>query len=247
MKEPKKSGVKRLGDFLAGKGFYIVLFLCVAAIGVSGYFLLTTPSGEGKPVAGNTQLTVTVPPTATPTLPAVATQTPAPTATPTPTPAPTPTPKSTPTPTPEPSVEPTPAALVFTWPLKGQVLADYSLEVLAYDETMGDWRTHSGIDIAGSLGAQVIAAADGTVAQVMEHPLMGTMVVIDHGQGIVSTYANLAAKPTVTEGDSVTTGMVIGAVGETAVAESGRATHLHFEMTKDGEPVDPVSLLPEIL
>lgn len=246
MKEPKKSGVKRLGDFLAGKGFYIVLFLCVAAIGISGYFLLTTPTGELEPVAGATQLTVTPPPTAAPSPSASLTPSASPTAAPSPTPAPTP--KATPTPTPAPTPTPTPkpAALVFTWPLKGEVLADYSLEVLAYDETMGDWRTHSGVDIAGELGSQVLAAADGTVSQVMDHPLMGTMVTIDHGQGLTSTYANLAARPTVEEGDSVTTGMVIGAVGDTAAAESGRAAHLHLEMTQDGEPVDPVSLLPQL-
>lgn len=247
MMKEKKSGAKRLGDFLAGKGFYIVLLLCVAAIGISGYFLLTSPTAS-EPVAGATQLTVTPTPLPSPTLPAVATPSPAPspTATATPAPSPTATPTPTPKPTPSPTPEPTPAALVFTWPLKGEVLADYSLEVLAYDPTMGDWRTHSGLDIAGSLGSQVMATADGTVTQLIDHPLMGTMLTIDHGQGLTSTYANLAATPTVQVGDSVTTGMVLGAVGDTAAAESGRPAHLHFEMAQDGEPVDPVSLLPAL-
>ena len=106
----KKGGLGRLGDFLAGKGFYIVLFLCVAAIGISGYFLLTDSFQPTQTVANPTQIVVTPPP-ATPT-PALPTITPAPTPTPvpaTPTPAPaTPSPALTPTPTPTPA--PTPAA-----------------------------------------------------------------------------------------------------------------------------------------
>ena len=61
MKEPIKD---RIGDFMAGKGFYIVLFLCVAAIGISGYYLVSTmtTSGGDMPVAGAVQVTVTPPP-----------------------------------------------------------------------------------------------------------------------------------------------------------------------------------------
>ena len=247
MKEPKKSGVKRLGDFLAGKGFYIVLFLCVAAIGISGYFLLTTPTGELEPVAGATQLTVTPPPTAAPSPSASLTPSASPTAAPSPTPAPTP--KATPTPTPAPTPTPTPkpAALVFTWPLKGEVLADYSLEVLAYDETMGDWRTHTGLDIAAELGTQVCAAARGTVIDVSFDELMGATVTIEHQDGLESKYCNLAAKPPVAVGDEVETGGVIGSVGATAAMERSKPSHLHFELTKAGETVDPVEYLPKLL
>ena len=147
---------------------------------------------------------------------------------------------ATPAPTPA-----APAAAVFTRPVKGQVVADYSLEVLAYDETMGDWRTHSGIDIAAPVGTQVLAVSAGTVASVEQDDLMGTTVVIAHAGGVESIYANLAAVPTVEAGDQVSIGAVIGAVGTTAVAESARAPHLHFEMREDGESVDPVSYLPE--
>ena len=70
--------------------------------------------------------------------------------------------------------------------------------------------------------------------------LMGTVVEIDHGQGLVSQYANLAATPTVKVGDEVTTGTVIGSVGDTANLESGSQAHLHY-----GSPVDPADYLPE--
>ena len=235
----KKPILERIGDFMEGKGFYIVLFLCVAAIGISGYYLFSSlDMGDGDAaVAAPTQ--VVVMPTVQPVKPTVA-PTPAPTAKPTPAPTPAPAPAATPAPTPA-----APAASVFTWPVKGQVVADYSLEVLAYDETMGDWRTHSGIDIAAPVGTQVLAVSAGTVASVEQDDLMGTTVVIAHAGGVESIYANLAAVPTVEAGDQVSIGAVIGAVGTTAVAESARAPHLHFEMREDGESVDPVSYLPE--
>lgn len=60
------------------------------------------------------------------------------------------------------------SATAFTWPLKGELLGEFSLEVLAYDPTMGDWRVHSGIDIAASAGAEVNAIAEGTVSQIYQ-------------------------------------------------------------------------------
>ncbi len=239
----KKGGLSRLGDFLAGKGFYIVLFLCVAAIGVSGYFLLADSMGPTQSVANPTQVVVTPPPA----LPPV-TQEPAPTPTPVPvTPAPTQTATPTPVPTPTPTPVPTPAALVFTWPVKGEVLAAHSVETLAYDETMGDWRTHAGMDIAATLGTQVVAAAQGTVIDVSFDELMGATVTVEHQDGLESKYCNLAAKPTVAVGNEVETGSVIGSVGATAAAEGARASHLHFELSKDGAAVDPLDYLPELL
>lgn len=211
----KKPILERIGDFMEGKGFYIVLFLCVAAIGISGYYLFSSLDMRDGDAAVAAPTQVVVMPTVQPVKPTVA-----------PTPA-------------------APAASVFTWPVKGQVVADYSLEVLAYDETMGDWRTHSGIDIAAPVGTQVLAVSAGTVASVEQDDLMGTTVVIAHAGGVESIYANLAAVPTVEAGDQVSIGAVIGAVGTTAVAESARAPHLHFEMREDGESVDPVSYLPE--
>lgn len=243
----KKGGLSRLGDFLAGKGFYIVLFLCVAAIGVSGYFLLTDSLQPGEMAARPTQVVVTQPPNSAPTpTPALPTVTPAPKPTVTPAPTPAPTPKATPAPTPVPTPVPTPAALVFTWPVKGEVLAGHSVETLAYDETMGDWRTHSGMDIAATLGAQVLATAKGTVTDVVFDELMGATVTIEHTGGLESKYCNLAAKPPVSVGDEVDTGAVIGSVGATAAMERAKPSHLHFELSKNSEAVDPLDYLPKL-
>lgn len=243
----KKPFVDRVGDFIAGRGFYIVLFLCVAAIGISGYYLYSTLGSGSEDVAaeGPAQVVVTPAPTPSTTPKAVkptVKPTPSPTTSAAPTPSATPTPASTPAPSPSPSYKPT---LAYTWPVEGEIIHDFSLEVLAYDETMGDWRTHDGIDIAAEEGTTVCAVSSGTVTDVYEDDLMGTTVIIDHGDGLTSTYANLAAEPTVAVGDDVLTGDPIGSVGRTALAESSRAPHLHLEMSQDSLAVDPTQYLPK--
>ena len=86
----KRPFVERIGDFMAGKGFYIVLFLCVAAIGISGYYLFSSLGGKdpAAPVGGTAQVTVTPSPSVSPSPPvdAVKPTIPAPPS-PTPTPA----------------------------------------------------------------------------------------------------------------------------------------------------------------
>ncbi len=113
-----------------------------------------------------------------------------------------------------PEISQKPAALVFTWPVNGAIIASFSVETLLYDETMLDWRTHEGIDLAAEEGTRVLLSPRGTVSQVYEDDLMGVTVVIDHGDGLESVYSNLAQAPDVAEGDSVYTGDIIGVVGE---------------------------------
>lgn len=259
----KPTFAENLRQFVEGKGFYVAVLVCVAAIGISGFYLMNSmgaPEEPDAPVSGTASVTVTPSPSSVLPSPSVSPSQPQTSQPPTLAASPSPSASASPSPAPSASASPAPAqspaaqesakpsrpaALVYTWPVKGEVLADFSLETLAYDETMLDWRTHSGIDIAAAAGTTVMAAADGTVSLVYDDDLMGTTVIIDHGQGMVSTYANLQAKPAVKEGDTVYTGSVIGAVGTTAIAESGRPGHLHFEMAKEGIAVDPELYLPE--
>ena len=237
----KKSFYNRFSDFIEGKGFYIVLALCLAAIGVSGWFLFSSLTGEQEeqPVGGTASITVTPAPTpaatVTPVKPTV-TATPRPTAT---VPAVAATPSATVQPTPTPKSAPT----SLTWPVQGEVLTSYSVETLAYDVTMADWRTHAGVDIAAAAGTEVRAPASGVVVEVTEDVMLGTTVVIDHGGDLTTTCANLASVPTVEVGDEVTVGDIIGSVGNTAIAESALASHLHFSVEREGQSVDPMELL----
>ena len=137
-----------------------------------------------------------------------------------------------------------PVATDFMWPVSGSVERAYTIEALAYDKTMADWRTHPGVDISAALGARVASAANGVVEAVYNHQMMGTTVVINHGGNLRSIYCNLAASPTVEPGDIVNMGDVIGAVGDTALAEIGDITHLHFQMTYEGKNISPGNYLP---
>ena len=128
---------------------------------------------------------------------------------------------------------------VFTWPVQGAVLRDYSVEVLSLDPTMGDWRTHGGLDIAAAQGVKVLSISAGTVEQVYTDAMMGTTVVVDHGGGLQSWYCNLAEDVTVQAGDKVDIGSELGTVGSSAIAEVGVPSHLHLETTLGGQPVDP--------
>ena len=234
----KKPFHQRVGDFLEGKGFYIVLFLCVAAIGISGYYLFDslTRDGPDAPVAATAEITVT--PTPAPVRTPARPEHSVPAAV---RPSAVPTPAAAPTPEPAPQTAPT----SFVWPVRGELVAAFSVDELMYNPTMDDWRTHDGVDIAASLGSQVCAAADGTVSAVSQDPLMGTVVTVSHGGGLTSTYANLAAEAMVEAGDHVNAGQVLGTVGDTAIAESALASHLHFAMALDGAAVDPGEYLPE--
>lgn len=89
----------------------------------------------------------------------------------------------------------------------------------------------------------MLAACSGTVLSVSDDDLMGTTVVIDHGNGCETTYANLQNETTVSPEQYVSAGQVIGAVGDSSLAEAALAPHLHFSVTKDGVIVDPQEFL----
>jgi murein DD-endopeptidase MepM/ murein hydrolase activator NlpD len=253
--------------FVEGKGFYIVLFLCVAVIGVSAWTLNLTTRNTGMDLIGSLTnelqdvQTVTIPtltPTGTPAPPPAypsaneegssgSAVIPSPSVTATPSPA-------EPTPAAETKPEPTPDAPViapvdnipnaFIWPVAGGISRSHAVETLMYDRTMQDWRTHRGIDIEAELGATVKCAADGVVESVISEPMFGTSVTVRHSGGLCTVYRNLSEEPTVGENQNVKMGDIIGSVGQTANFEIGDVTHLHFEAVLNGAQIDPTELLP---
>ena len=135
------------------------------------------------------------------------------------------------------------ASSVRVWPVSGTTLLEYSVDALAYNPTTRDWRTHEGVDLGAVSGEPVKASCAGTVAAVYEDEALGMTVVISHADGYATHYSNLAELPTVSVGDSVSAGDVIGAVGETALLESGEEPHLHFAVYSGSTPVDPTEYL----
>ena len=102
---------------------------------------------------------------------------------------------------------------------------------------------HNGVDLAAKEGTPVKACASGTVIEVKVDDMLGQEIVIDHGNGIKSIYANLSNQVNVKKGQSVEVGSTIGAVGETAQAEIALTPHLHFEITRNEKQIDPLALI----
>lgn len=104
-----------------------------------------------------------------------------------------------------------------------------------FDPFHGRAAQHMGIDMAGSLGEPIYAAAAGRVVRAERFGAYGLTVDIDHGRGILTRYAHLSSI-SVRNGERVRMGQRIGGMGST-----GRSTgvHLHYEVRIDGQPVNP--------
>jgi len=124
-------------------------------------------------------------------------------------------------------------------PLQGELGMGYSADELIYSKTMHDWRIHPGIDIRADAGTPVKAAASGIVTKAYADDLMGFTVEILHEGGFETVYSNLQTGQLIEENDEVKKGDVIGGVGTTALREINEPPHLHFEVKKDGEYVNP--------
>lgn len=129
--------------------------------------------------------------------------------------------------------------ITFTKPVDGEIIRGFAKDNLIYSETLKEWITHTGVDIKANKTEVVKASADGKVKSIKNDPRYGITVIIEHSQGFVTTYANLLTAEFVVEGESVKQGQTIGTVGNTATFEIADEEHLHFEITKNGEKIDP--------
>lgn len=243
--EKKKGSGGKLEKFFAGKGFYIVLILCLAVIGASSAVLI---SGSREETDVDIPANVAVIANNDDVIPAAEAPVEADVPSETLDVPEEPVEAEAPVQADEPVeawTEETVASDLYIWPVAGEVEIPYSADQLIYNRTMADWRTHEGIDIASEIGTQVMAAGAGKVESVFTDDLYGTTVIIDHYGGLKSIYCNLAETPTVYVGDNISAGEVIGAVGDTALCETGEVAHLHFAMVLDGQSIDPSEYLPQ--
>ena len=128
----------------------------------------------------------------------------------------------------------------FIRPIEGETEKIFSMDSLIYSETLQEWVTHRGIDIKAEKGAEVKAIADGTIKSIKTDPRYGISIIIKHSKGFESVYACLLNEAQgLKEGDTIKQGQVIGNVGNSGIFESAEGMHLHFEMTKDGDYVNP--------
>lgn len=132
--------------------------------------------------------------------------------------------------------------LAFIMPIEGEVFAPYSQGELVRNLTLGEWRTHDGVDIRAAKGSPVRAVADGVVSQVYHDPMWGTVVEITHAGGLTSVTSGLDPAVAVKQGDSVRIEDTIGVVGS-ILSEVSLDDHVHFGLKQDGKWVDPISAM----
>jgi murein DD-endopeptidase MepM/ murein hydrolase activator NlpD len=125
---------------------------------------------------------------------------------------------------------------ILAWPVIGRVSSPFGYRT---HPILGVRKLHTGIDINGSTGTPISAAADGKVILSQTYGGYGRAVVIDHGGGMATLYAHQSSIA-VSVGEDVTRGEVIGYVGCTG---SCTGPHLHFEVRLNGVPVDPMQYL----
>lgn len=129
------------------------------------------------------------------------------------------------------------------WPVFGEVVMDFSIDRLIYDRTLDQFRTNDSISIAAELGTQVLAAAEGVVDRIGHSRENGNYVVINHGNGWLTTYSQLQDGVLVSMGDVVSAGQPVGGVGSPSVFSVLLGNHIGFRVENNGATVDPRTVL----
>ena len=127
----------------------------------------------------------------------------------------------------------------FVMPVEGEIVKKYGKDKLIYSDTLKEWTTHLGIDIKADKTTIVKSSTDGKIKSIKNDPRYGSTVVIEHANGFSSVYSNLLTAEFVVVGEDVKSGQTIGTVGNSATFEILDDPHLHFELLKDGNSIDP--------
>jgi murein DD-endopeptidase MepM/ murein hydrolase activator NlpD len=121
-------------------------------------------------------------------------------------------------------------------PVKGVISSYYGMRK---HPVYGTYKFHNGLDIAAPVGTKIYPLKDGRVLLSRHRPGYGNIIVIDHNDGFVTTYAHNKTN-LVNEGDEVTSDTPIAQVGRSGVSTG---PHLHFEVTYRGERIDPAKVI----
>lgn len=141
------------------------------------------------------------------------------------------------------TVEDSEEEFTISMPTSGEILNAYTGDKLLKSKTLGDWRVHNGIDISAKDGEEVFAAAEGLVKDVYDDTMLGRVVILEHKEGYKTLYAGLMKDTAAAEGERIGKGDLIGRTGSTAALEKNEAPHLHFELLKDDEELNPCDYL----
>ena len=217
------------GHGRSGRGYYIALILCAVAVGITSY-VYSRYTAEEEILLQEENVIPVGTMAQREDIPVIATQ------------APEQKNESRETEQTEPATVPNVKRKICS-PVSGQEIFGYSMEALSYNQTTRDWRVHNGVDLAAEEGAPVCASCDGTVYTTYQDDSLGYTVVIRHEGGYTTRYSSLTEDLAVSAGDTVQAGQTIGYAGTTALVETAMGSHVHFSVTCQDKPMDPMEFL----
>lgn len=130
----------------------------------------------------------------------------------------------------------------MTWPVQGDILIDYSMEKTTYFKTLDQYKCNQGMMISAAVNTPVACAYDGVVESIYGDEEYGTCVVVNMGNDYKAIYGQLK-DVAVSEGQSVTTGQPLAYVCAPSRYFTEEGSHLYFEITQDGLPMNPHNYL----
>lgn len=234
-KETNMNRKEKITAFLKQKGFYIVAVLCLMAVGIAGFGAYSN-SGKNLKIEQTPSKTEIIEqtesePSETEDFTSPDSETPAETEQPAPV-----TEKT------EPQTEQTGVtSSKFILPVHGDIIAKPNLDELTFSPVFGDYRLHLGTDIGCDEGTPVNSATSGKIESIEQDAFWGTVITVDHQNGLIAKYMSVNPGKNIKQGMSVSSDTVLGKTAKIP-AESNLDPHFHIEIYQDGKPISPLKL-----
>ena len=131
----------------------------------------------------------------------------------------------------------------FIMPVANSTAIEDYTDTLAYNSTLKRFEAHKAMDFFAEEGSAVYAVYDGVISDIQTTLLTGTTVTVDHGNGLYSVYNSLSDGDSVFVGQAVSQGAKIGEVSVSNRQESADGAHLHFQVIENGAAINPAKYL----
>lgn len=139
---------------------------------------------------------------------------------------------------------PTDQKIEFVAPVKNaSVGKDYTSSTVVFNQTLGVYTGHMGLDFSAEAGSAVVCTYAGKIESITTSYLQGTTVTVDHGNGLKTVYNSIEVKEGLSEGQSIAAGETLGSVSDNNRQEYKDGAHLHFEVLENDVRVDPKKYL----
>ena len=130
------------------------------------------------------------------------------------------------------------------WPVEDNVILNYSMDKTVYFATLDQYKYNPALIIAGAVGKEVQAAADGKVTSIKTDAQTGVTITVDLGDGYEAIYGQLD-EVCVSQGELIYQGELIAYMGEPTKYYSVEGPNLYFQMLKDGQPINPMEFVEQ--